>query len=134
MQHTVNLHQKSETFNLKDVFMLDSGSTIKCTIANKDFACNLRDAETPMIMSTNGGEVFMDKEGDVPGFGTCYVDPKQMANIFGLFAMSKHHRITMDTDIENAFIVHFEDGRTVKFEATEKACMFLNLQKNTLRR
>ena len=71
-----------------------------------------------MIMSTNGGEAFLNKEGDVPGYGACYVDAKQMANIFGLFHMSKQHRITMDTDIENAFIVHFKDGRTVKFEAT----------------
>ena len=91
MQHTVNLHKKSETFNLKDVYMLDSGSTIPCTIANKNLACSFRDAEIPMIMSTDGGEVFMNKEGDVPGYGTCYVDKKQMANVFGLFAMSKKH-------------------------------------------
>ena len=90
MQHTVSLYQKSETFNLKDVLMLDSGSTIKGTFCNPDFVCNLLEAETPMIMSTNGGEVFLNKEGDVPGYGACYVDPKQMANIFGLFAMSKH--------------------------------------------
>ena len=64
MQHTVNLHQKSETFNLKDVYMLDSGSTIPCTIANKNLACNFRDTEIPMLVSTNGGEVFMNKEGD----------------------------------------------------------------------
>ena len=50
---------------------------------------------------------------------------KQMANIFGLFHMSKEHRITMDTDIENSFIVHFKDGRKVKFEATEEGlCVF----------
>ena len=31
----------------------------------------------------------------------------------------------MDTDIENTFIVHFKDGRTVKFEATEEGlCVF----------
>ena len=76
-------------------------------------------------MSTNGGEVFLNKEGDVPDYGACYIDQKQMANIFGLFHMSMEHRITMDTDIENAFIVHFKDGRQVKFEATEEGlCVF----------
>ena len=78
-----------------------------------------------MLVSTNGGEVFMNEEGDVPGHGTCYVDEKQMANIFSLFHMSKDHRITMDTDIENTFIVHYKDGRQVKFEATEEGlCVF----------
>ena len=92
MQQTVSLCQKDETFNLKDVYMLDSGSTIPCTIANKNLACNFREAEIPMLMSTNGGEVFMNEEGDVPGKrGPCYIDEKQMANIFSLFHMAKDH-------------------------------------------
>ena len=114
MQHTMSPYQNSEKFNLRDVLVLDSGSTIKGTFCNPDFLYNIRQAEKPMIMSTNGGKVFLNKEGDVPDYGACYIDQKQMANIFGLFHMSKEHRITMDTDIENAFIVHFKDGRQVK--------------------
>ena len=63
----------------------------------------------------------MDEECDVPGKrGPCYIDEKQMANIFSLFHMAKDHRITMDTAKENAFIVHYPDGRQIKFEATEE--------------
>ena len=63
----------------------------------------------------------MDEEGDVPGKrGPCHIDEKQMANIFSLFHMAKDHRITMDTAKGNAFIVHYPDGRQIKFEATEE--------------
>jgi hypothetical protein len=41
-----------------------------------------------------------------------------MANIFGFTKMADQHRITYDSDIKDAFLVHTEDGNTLKFEQT----------------
>jgi hypothetical protein len=69
-------------------------------------------------MATNTGTKTLNLKGDVIGFGKAWYDPGFMANIFGFAKMAEQHRITYDSDIEDAFLVHTEDGDTIKFDRT----------------
>jgi hypothetical protein len=52
---------------------------------------------------------------DVPGFSTGWYDKTAIANIFGLSDLKKKRRITFDSEKEDAFIVHTNDGN-MKFK------------------
>ena len=73
--------------NLKDMIILDSGSTIKATFMNPKFLTNIRKSDNPIIMQTNAGVRKIELEGDLEGFGTVRFDSEQRANIFGLSHM-----------------------------------------------
>ena len=60
----------------------------------------------PMQMSTNAGCKKLMHIGDVRGFGEAWYDPKNIANVFGMAHLSDMYRVTMDTDNENAIVVH----------------------------
>jgi hypothetical protein len=70
-------------------------------------------------MKTNGGKVIVKKTGVVPSFGQVWYDRKIMANILGLFQMTKEHCCTMDTAVKNCINVHSRGGIT-KFKTTLK--------------
>ena len=115
MEH---VHKQSTGLNeLKDVFILDSGSTIPATIMNPDFVINIRTSKNSLGMKTNAGTKQMNLKGTVPGFGTVWFDSEQMANIFGLANMSDKYRITYDNEKEDAFNIHTENG-VIKFKRT----------------
>jgi hypothetical protein len=114
---TQNGNEDSEG-DLKDVILLDTGSTIGATIANPDLITNLKATSSPLQMATNAGTKTLNLKGDVIGFGKAWYDPDFMANIFGFAKMAEKHRITYDSNIEDAFLVHTEDGDVLKFERT----------------
>jgi hypothetical protein len=71
-------------------------------------------------MATNAGTKTLNLKGDVIGFGKAWYDPDFMANIFGFAKMAEQYRITYDSNIEDAFLVHTEDGDVLKFERTSE--------------
>ena len=86
---------------------------------NSDFLYGIQPAENPLIMSTNAGMKKMNIMGYVKGFGEAYYDPSQMANIFSFSHLVDKCRITYDSDIEDAFIVHRPNG-PIKFSRTKE--------------
>jgi hypothetical protein len=48
-----------------------------------------------------------------------WYDEAAIANIFGLSDLKKKHRITFDSEKEDAFIVHMDDGN-MKFQCNPK--------------
>jgi hypothetical protein len=63
----------------------------------------------------NAGTKTTKQVADVPGFGTVCYDETAIANIFGLLDLKKKHRITFDSEKEDAFIVHTDKGN-MKFK------------------
>jgi hypothetical protein len=106
--------------DLKDVILLDTGSTIGATIAIPDLITNLKATSSPLQMATNAGTTTLNLKGDVIGFGKAWYDSDFMANIFGFAKMAEQHHITYDSNIEDAFLVHTEDGDVLKFEQTSE--------------
>ena len=103
--------------HLKDVILLDTGSTLKATFMNPDMVTNVKISDAPVSMTTNSGNKMLGLEASVPGHGQVWFDPDQIANIYGFSHMVDKHRITYDSDVEDAFLVHTKGGVT-KFART----------------
>ena len=114
--------EQTGKFNyLKDVILLDNGSTMKATFCNPDMVTNIRPSEAPARMFTNAGHKQMAIEADVPGMpGSGWLDVSQMANIFGFSHAADNWRITYDNSKEDAFYVYTNgpNGEPTKFRRT----------------
>jgi len=75
------LHQGDKA-HMRDVIILDTGSTINATIMNPDFLTDIHKAKVNLKMTTNAGTKELTLKGTVPGFGEAWYDPEMMANIF----------------------------------------------------
>ena len=110
--------------NLYDCLMLDSGTT-HSIIANEKLLVGITTAKVPIRMSTNEGEKTIAKEAQLLGAGTVYHDVSCIANPLSLGELSDRYRITMDTAVDNAFYIHMDNGRMVKF-SRGKNNLYLN--------
>jgi hypothetical protein len=80
---------------------------------------NIRESKTTLELATNAGTRTTKKIADVPGYGTVWYDKATIANIFGLSKLKKKHRVTYDSEKEDAFIVHMSNA-TLKFKCNPK--------------
>jgi hypothetical protein len=90
MLDATQLHQ-AEKNNLKDMFIIDTGSTIGATVTNPDLLTGLRPSKTTLRMQTNAGTKKMNLVGDVIGFGEAWYDPDMLTNIFSFSKMADKH-------------------------------------------
>ena len=107
--HDVSFDQTVKFTNsesMRNKFLLDTGSTIRATVMNKDLITNIRASKKPTIMSTNAGSKVLKIDGDVKGFGVAKYDPTHMANIMGFSHMANKYHVTCDSRKEDAFLVH----------------------------
>jgi hypothetical protein len=104
--------------NIKNNILLDSGSTLSI-FGNPNLVQDIKTSDTMLEMATNGGTRVSNKVAQVPGFGQVWFDENAIANIFGLSDLKKKHRVTYDSGKEDAFIVHLEKGKNLKFKCTE---------------
>ena len=109
------LHGKMWAAGVKEnSIILDNGSTLSL-FANPKMVENIRESGTTLELATNAGTIMTNKIADVPGYGTVWYNENAIANIFGLSDLKKKHRITYDSEKEDAFIVHMGQGKTTKF-------------------
>jgi hypothetical protein len=66
-QQSTNHQNPSE--QLKDVILLDTGSTLKATFMNPDLVTDIQATRTPVSMTTNTGTKKIELEATIPGFG-----------------------------------------------------------------
>ena len=110
----------SERFNfLKDVFILDTGSTILATIINENLVTNIQKSARPIVMTTNAGIKVLDTEAEIINFGKAMFDTTQTANVFGFSHLFENFRVTYDSSVEDAFVVHTDCGK-IKFVNKER--------------
>jgi hypothetical protein len=98
--------------------LLDNRSTLS-VFGNLNMVKNMRESKTTLELATNAGTKTTTQIADVPGFGTVWYDETAIANIFGLLDLKKKHRITFDSEKEDAFIVHKDKGN-MKFKCNPK--------------
>ena len=98
---------------LHNEYLMDSCSTVD-HFRNHQGLTNIRIAKKPLRLATNGGIATTPFQAELPGYGTLWFDHKAMTNIFGLASMNKKHRVTYDSAVEKAFVVHLP-GKKVKF-------------------
>ncbi|CAJ1940837.1 unnamed protein product, partial [Cylindrotheca closterium] len=113
----IQSHRKErDLFGLYDHVIMDSGCT-NTTICNGELMHGLRHAEKELDMHTNVGSRVLDEEGFLGSFPPpVYHDEDGIANVLTMREMIvAGYRITMDTDADNAFIVHCDGNRKMRF-------------------
>jgi Zinc knuckle len=94
--------------------LLDSQLNIS-VFNNKHMISNIRRSDDEVCAYTNGGTQTSTFVGDFHNLGTVWYNPDSIANILSLSEVRKHCKVTMDTSIEPALLVHRKDGSTMVF-------------------
>ena len=102
--------------DLKNTILLDNGSSTSI-FTNPNMVRDITTVDTPLELMTNGGELITYQQATVPGFGRVWYDDRSIANIFGFAELKDKYRITYDSEIEDAFIVHLST-QPIKFTRT----------------
>jgi hypothetical protein len=110
-------HQRDTRSNIiPDTWiLLDSQSTVS-VFKNRLLLSNIRTSRTTLRVHTNGGTQLSRKIGTVNNFGDVWYNEDSLANILSMAAVRKVCRITMDTSVEAAMLVHRTDGSIMKFQ------------------
>ena len=112
--------------------LLDSEST--CFVfCNRDLVHNIRPIPPnvqPQVALINGGQQTSKHIATVRNFGDVWFNPNAIANIISLAQVRKVCRITMDTDVEAALLVHRKDGSIMKFIECERELYYFDCAQN----
>ena len=103
---------------MRDVILLDNQSTTTL-FCNPSLVQDIKPSKETMYLSTNGGILATDSVAEVPEWGQVWYNPSAITNIFGFSDMVSKHRVTYDSEAEDAFIVHLPD-KLVKFSKTSE--------------
>ena len=98
---------------MRTSILLDNqpSATIFC---NPDVVSNIRDTDETLSLATTAGVMTTSMKADVPGWGTAWLCPGAMTNIFSLARAIDRHPVTRDATKEDAFIAHLPH-KQVKF-------------------
>ena len=111
-------HQHLQLEDMKDWILLDNESTVTI-FCNSNMVSDIRNsANESLDLMTNAGILRTKHKATVPGWGEVWFNPHAITNIFSYAEMAKRHRITYDSNKEDAFTVHLPD-KQVKFTRTE---------------
>ena len=103
--------------------LLDSQSTVSIFVS-ESLVENVRPCDAVLELHTNGGLQLTQHIAEYPGFGTVWFNPHGLANILSLAAVRRVRRVTMDTDIEPAILVHRPDGTVLRFVEFQSGLYF----------
>ena len=104
--------------NLKDLILLDNQSS-EDLFGNSNLITNIHKAKTVMQMQTNGGMITNNQKATLPNYGEVWYNPSAITNILSFAKMKdKGHRITYDSNKEDAFVVHTKQG-DIRFNRTD---------------
>jgi hypothetical protein len=101
---------------LKNCITHDNGSTLSL-FSNPELVQDIQNSSKTPSLATNAGVKQSNREANVPGFGKVYYNEDAIANIFGFSDVKKEHRITYDSNKEDAFLVHM-DNEIIKLECS----------------
>ena len=113
----VNKQMEGKFSNLKNVILLDTGSTLQATIVNPGLVTYIITISNLVVMMTNAGTKLLTLESTVKGPGHVWYNPTQGYSIFVFSDLKEKHRIIYDSDKEYAFMVHTKP-EIAKVEAT----------------
>ena len=95
--------------DLKDMILLDSASSAH-VFCNEDMVDTVWETNRGLALATNGGPFQTSTKGHVPMCDDVWMSKDSMTNIFSLALLAEKFRITFDSAVENAFLVHTPYG------------------------
>jgi hypothetical protein len=116
-----------DPFGLYWTSLLDSGAS-HSTWCNDGIVHGIYEAPYPMHMFTNTGDRVINEMGFVDAHPyPIYYDREGSANVNSMSELVQHgYRITMDTDVDNAMIVHCGGDRQMRFVMKKGVYVFEN--------
>ena len=105
--------------------LLDNQSTVD-VFTNHRLLKNIRRAKTNMFIHCTAGVAKTNLIGDLPGYGTVWYHPNGIANILSLSKVKEKYLVTFDSDQNNQFIVHRNDGTQRVFQQSPRGLYFLD--------
>ena len=107
--------------------LLDSCSTTNM-ISNKSWLRNIHNDGTSISVRCNAGKIRLTHKGYFGSYPEpVWFHPHGIANIMSLDNVAKYFRITMDTEADNAMLLHMDNGLTTKFIPNGKGLYHHNL-------
>ena len=116
VSHGINFNQQSENSYLNPNWvLLDSESTdhIFCSDRLVTDVVSVTNGEF-LRLHSSGGHLDTHQKGKFGGF-TVWCNPSSLANILSLSLVTEQHRVTMDSSVENALVVHVSSDHVIKF-------------------
>ena len=100
--------------------MLDSCSTLNL-ISNKSWLSDIHEVDTAMHIHSTKGVSVTHKMGYLGNYPTpAWYLTNGQANILSLRDVTQHYRVTLDTTVENAIILHGADRQQHRFTPSGK--------------
>ena len=100
--------------------LLDSCSTTNL-ISNKSWLHDIHDDGTSISVRCNAGTITLTHKGYFGSYPEpVWFNPHGISNIMSQDNVAKYFRITMDTEADNAMLLHKDNGLTMKFAPTGK--------------
>ena len=115
-----NFHSKDDgkpQEDLSEYMILDSGSSTDL-FCNKGLLKQVKPGNKSVSLTTNAGDITVDKVGTLPAYGEVPFHEDAVTNIFSLAKLVEKYRVTFDSDVDNAFYVH-TPSKVVRFPKTE---------------
>ena len=79
-----------------------------------------------MFIHCTAGVAKTNLIGDVPGYGTVWYRPDGTANILSLSKVKEKYQVTFDSDMNNQFVVHHNNGTQRIFQQSSRGLYFLD--------
>ena len=58
-----------------------------------------------------------------------WYNPRSLANILSLALVTEQYRVTLDTGVDNAFVVHVSEKHTIRFKRDKSGLYFFDTTK-----
>ena len=114
---------------MRDEILLDTALSTSL-FGNKEYVAGITESTGKLELHTNGGPIYSKEQASVDKFGKVWYNKDSVANIFSFAEMRNRYRITYDSAVEDAFLVH-TPKRKVRFKPLVNGLYSLNPKKET---
>jgi hypothetical protein len=91
---------------------------------------NIQDSPQTVRAHTNGGTQTSNQYGEIINLGRVWYNKDSIANILSLSKVHKVCKVTMDTSVEPAMILHKTNGDIMKFQEHRDGLYFFNTKRD----
>jgi len=126
-QYGFNDTQNHGGLNLRNCVFLDNESTVN-SFCNKDLVTKIFPMNDTLSLVTNGGVIKTHMQCEVKGLDQpTWYHPEFITNVLSLGLLKKKYRITYDSAVDSAFIVHRPGRKNMRFECTPGGLHYLEV-------